>query len=183
MDAQLEYNALNNWCGAVTKSGDGCTRKAPAGHTMCKQHREQAARDNAKAVAELAKIAARQEQEAKWKAEQDAWRQERLAKRGTEKQRAKFRAAVLEAWYAKGQPEEELLKDDSNGHLGYNSDLEVEDDGVGVCSACGATEYCIKVNHGQVYCAEREDCWHSEYTWFYDCPRNYPEEIPEEFRK
>jgi hypothetical protein len=60
MEAQI--NALNNWCGAVTKSGDGCTRKAPADYTMCKQHREQAARDNAKAVEELAKIAARQEQ-------------------------------------------------------------------------------------------------------------------------
>lgn len=182
MDAQLEYNAQQNWCGAVTKSGDGCTRKAPAGYTMCKQHREQAERDNAKAVEELAKIKARQEQEAKWQAEQEAWRKEKAAKKGTEKQRAKFKAAVLEAWYAKGQPEDELLRDDST-YTGYNSDLEVEDDGIGICSACGATEYCVKVNHGQVYCVDREDCWNSEYTWFYDCPANYPQQIPDEFRK
>lgn len=182
MDAQLEYNAQQNWCGAVTKSGDGCTRKAPAGYTMCKQHREQAERDNAKAVEELAKIKARQEQEAKWQAEQDAWRKEKAAKKGTEKQRAKFKAAVLEAWYAKGQPEDELLRDDST-YTGYNSDLEVEDNGIGICSACGATEYCVKVNHGQVYCVDREDCWNSEYTWFYDCPANYPQQIPDEFRK
>ncbi len=57
---------------------------------------------------------------------------------------------MLAEWYKSSMP---LLTEDENSYNGYNSDLEVEEDGIGKCSTCGKINYCVKVNHGQVFCA------------------------------
>jgi hypothetical protein len=163
-----------NYCGGVTKNGDNCSRKALSGHTMCKQHLDVTAKNNELAMKRKA------EQEA-----HDAYLQKcreesakKAVKRGTDEQRAKFRSDVLAAWNAT----KPVLTEDENAFDGYNSDLCIEEDGVGVCSTCGKTNYCVKVNHGQVFCADNNDCGYDKYNWFYDSPTNYPEEIPEEYR-
>jgi len=162
-------------CCYITKKGTECSRKPVVGEYMCSQH--------IKISIEEKESAERKEQEnAKYQEFLQKQQQESLIKqqkRGTEEQRAKFRADVLQAWYAARQPQPILVLDSS--HLGYDSELEVFEDGIGVCSSCGQINYCVKVNHGQVYCVDK-DC-HGEYTWYYDSPLNYPQEIPEEYRK
>jgi hypothetical protein len=161
-----------NYCGGVKKNGDNCSRKALAGHTMCKQHLDVTAKDNELAM----KKKAEQERIDLYLQKCKEESAKKVAKRGTEEQRAKFRADVLASWTMP------LITEDKDSMDGYNSDLEVEEDGVGICSTCGKTNYCVKVNHGQVFCADNNECGHASYTWFYDCPTNYPKEIPEEYR-
>ena len=159
-------------CCYITKKGTECSRKPVVGETMCKQHIEVDRVEKEKAI--------QREEQAKqvlaylnkMKEESDLKKQ----KQGTEQQRTKFRQDVLQAWNS-SKP---LLVEESS-ELGYDSELEVEEDGVGICSTCGQQTYCVKVNHGQVYCVENLDCSHP-YQWYYDTPLNYPQEIPEEYR-
>ena len=165
-----------NYCGGVTKNGVNCSRKALSGHTMCKQHLDVTAKNNELAMKKKA------EQEAHDAYLQKCREESRIKeqKRGTDEQRAKFRADVLQAWHAARKPEP-ILVGDEDGCFGYDSDLFVEEDGVGLCSVCGEHSYCVKVNHGQVYCVDK-DCSNDRYTWYYDSALNYPQEIPEEYR-
>ena len=163
------------YCCALKKGGEQCTRKVQ-GQTMCKQHLLVAEKEKELAI----KKAAEKE---RYDAMMEKSRQEskvKASKRGTEEQRAKFRADVLAAYQA-SKKTEPILVEDEDSCIGYDSELEVVEDGVGVCSTCGKTSYCVKVIHGQVYCVEG-DCCDRDYTWYYDSPYSYPKEIPEEYR-
>ena len=163
---------MSNYCGAIKKDGDNCSRKALVGNTMCKQHLDVASKNNELDI----KKKAEQERIDLYlqKCKEESYK--KASKRGTEEQRVKFRADILASWNS--QP---LLVEDENSFDGYNSDLEVEEDGVGICSTCGKTNYCVKVNHGQVFCADNNECGYDAYDWFYDCPTNHPRELPEEY--
>ena len=163
-------------CCYITKKGTECTRKAIAGETMCKQHIEVARVEKEKEEQRIREREAAQAYLIK-KMEESKIKEQ---KRGTEEQRAKFRADVLAAWYAARKPEP-ILVEDEDACFGYDSELEVFEDGVGLCSVCGEHSYCVKVSHGQVYCVDK-DCSDDRYTWYYDSALNYPQEIPEEYR-
>ena len=163
-------------CCFITKKGTQCSRNAVVGESTCKQH-IYLAHVQKQAAERKAYLDAQNQQLTQKLQEQSRIKQQ---KRGTEEQRSKFRSDVLEAWYAARQPQPILVSDSS--HLGYDSELEVFEDGIGICSDCGKTSYCVKVSHGQVYCVESRSCG-ADYCWYYDSPLNYPLEIPEEFRK
>jgi len=169
----------NLYCAAVTKDGNNCSRKALTGETMCRQHLH----TNARTLERNMKRKVDQERydalRKKWAEENAKKAEENAIKRGTEEQRAKFKADVLAAWNA-SKP---LLTEDENAYDGYNSDLEIEEDGVGVCSTCGKTNYCVKVNHGQVFCTDNSQCFYPRYNWFYNTPADYPLEIEEYLNK
>ncbi len=166
-------NSELNLCAAITKKGNNCNRKVFGDNTMCKQHINITIKENEKATLKIQQNNSVNEFLEKCK-------QERLmikAKQGTDEQRNKFKADILKAWNA----EMPILTESSDSYNGYNSDLDIEEDGVGICSVCNKTNYCVKVNHGQVYCVDN-DCCDKDYTWFYDHPSNYPKEIPDEYR-
>ncbi len=167
------------YCGAVNKNGNSCSRKALSGKTMCKQHLDVTAKNNELYMKRKAEQERDDALTKKWAEERAKIAEEKAIKRGTDEQRAKFKADVLAAWDA-SKP---LLTENENAYDGYNSDLEIEEDGVGVCSTCGKTNYCVKVNHGQVFCTDNRDCSYPAYNWYYDDPTEYPLEIPEEYRK
>ena len=163
------------YCSAVTKDGNNCSRKASTGETMCKQHLNTCPR-------RLESNRRIKEYDEAYEANRKKWAEENAIaaiKRGTDEQRAKFKADVLAAW----DISKPLLTEDEDAYIGYNSDLEIEEDGVGICSTCGKTNYCVKVNHGQVFCTDNSECYYPTYNWFYDSPEYYPLEIPEEYRK
>ncbi len=173
MSQQIDYSKL---CGAVKRDGDSCSRRATAGKTMCKQHAEVSEREDLKAIAKQAQLEKTRAFELKWQEE----RRQEAIKAGTPEQRAKFRRDVLEAWRAAREPEP-ILRADEDAYQGYNSDLEVDEDGVGECSVCDKVEYCVKTNHGNVYCSD--DCLDRHYDWVYMAVDSFPREIPEEYRK
>ena len=69
----------------------------------------------------------------------------------------------------------------------YDSDIDIEDDGMGQCSKCQKITTCILLNTHEVLCVDSDleesdrdnetSCSYRSYTWHYLTPKQYMREM------
>ena len=89
--------------------------------------------------------------------------------------------------------ESNFLKQTEETSDHYDSDIDIEDDGIGECSKCHKIRTCILLNTHEVLCvdsdseeSDRENetsCSYRSYTWFYQTPKQYLREAREKRAK
>jgi len=107
----------------------------------------------------------RQKRRDQWFAEQ-----EKLAK-----ERFEYRRNAVANWR---QNRGKILKQEADEIDMYESDLEVEDEGVGECYYCKNIDYCVKFNNNVVVCVDGESC--SEQDHYHGYFENYLKQFPKE---
>ena len=75
--------------------------------------------------------------------------------------------------------------EDTSDH--YDSDIDIEDDGMGQCSKCQKITTCVLLNTHEVLCVDSDSeesdrdnetsCSYRSYTWHYQTPKQYMREM------